>query len=585
MGNFNEKGCFGRNGKYGNESPAGPALVRLHASFPLGLLPSDPCARVMNGDLFLREPQPLQRWELPAVLLVTVLGGILRLWSIGDVPPGLWYDEAIIGLGVLKILREPGLPIFFMLQGHAEEPLFYYLNVPGVLIGGANGLSLRVTSAIIGTLTVPAVWWSARQFLDPKRALLAAIIFAGMRWHVHFSRLSFRTLLSPIACALITGFLARAVRSWRKSDLIAAGALTGLGLYTYLSMRLYVIIAALSLLTGWWIMRACPIRRLALWAAAAAMVFLPLGIDYIVHPEHFSARQGEVTENMSAGLVAKQVRDIALMPAFRGDHVGKHNVPGSPRFLQTYVLGSDVEDAHARWIDASRSREGAPDRHGTGLPVFDLLTGMVFYVGVVLVIAAAIRREWPAIHLLLWLTIGSLASVLSFGAPNMLRLLYLAPVAAMILACAAEWIARRTGMKPRVQLSLLVAFSVWFVAGESYRYFQLWPKHPAVWGEFNSAFAEAAQTLRTQSDAPSTIVVPEYILNAPTFEFESDVIRERLRGDASDEIPAEAWWLAPAPPWPGLKSLPQPAVPILELRDRNGETWARVFETKENGPE
>ncbi len=539
----------------------------------------------MSGPLFRLDPQPLERWEIPAVLLATLLGGFLRLWDISSVPPGLWYDEAIIGLGVLKILREPGLPIFFMLHGHAEEPLFYYLNVPGVLAGGANGLSLRVTSAIAGTLTIPAVWWCARQFLDPKRALLAAIVFAGMRWHIHISRLSFRTILTPPICALISGFGSRAIRSGRRSDIAAAGALAGLGLYSYLSMRLYVVIAAASLLAGWWIVRSCPLRRLALWPVAFLIVFLPLGIDYVAHPEHFSARQGEVTENMSAARLLAQARDVALMPVVRGDHVAKHNIPGPPRFVQSHLFGSAVEDSHAQWIDAGRSPTGSPDPHGTGLPVFDLATGTLFCAGFLLVVVASFRREWPAIHLMLWIVVGSLASVLSFGAPNMLRLLFLTPAAAIVVALALGAAADRITRSTTVRTLIFAGFALWFVAGEAYRYFAVWPKHPAVWGEFNSAFAEAARSLRDAEDAPETIIVPEYILNAPTFAFEADAIRERLAGDSTAEPQGRAWWLAPLPPYPPVANLPQPARPVIELPTPDGSPWAIVFETNANGPE
>lgn len=536
----------------------------------------------------LRPPPPrLQRWEIVALIAVTALGAFLRLWRIADLPPGLWYDEAIIGQGVLRILREPGFPIFFMIRGHAEEPLFYYLNVPAVAFFGASATALRATSGVIGTLTIPLVWWAARRLFGPREAFAALVLFAAMRWHVHFSRLSFRTLLTPAFCALATGFLAEAVRGNRRRDWILFGAAVGAGLYTYLSMRLFAVACAGSVaLAAWQAKRdgrmPAVLRNAAFGAATAFAVFLPLGIDYVRHPEHFGARQAEVLDAMTPSRIPRQAVDVALMPILRGDHVAKHNIPGPPRFAQPYLWSTDGADSAAQWQDAAAAGT-APDEHGTGLPAFDAVTGALFFAGLALMLRAALRGSWNDAHVLAWLLLGCLASVLSFGAPNMLRLLLLTPVAAMMIARAAT--AAHDALRPRIGAVanvLAAAFLVFFAAGEARRYFVDWPAHPLTWWGFNSNFAEAARFLRENADdLPENVVVPAEIADTPTFAFEADSVRDRIVRDtdnAAADAQGRTWYLVTRAPWPQNRLAPAEGRIVAELELPGGETWATVVE-------
>ncbi len=543
------------------------------------------------------QPVPaIETWEWVAVALATVVGMALRFWNLHDLPPGLWYDEAIIGLGTLEILHKPGWPVFFMIEGHPEEPLFYYLNALGVGLFGASGFVLRATSAVIGSLTIPLVWWMARRLSGPRVALLAVIFFATMRWHVHFSRLSFRTLLSPMFAVLIIGLLHRALQSARPRDAVACGFAMGLSLYTYLSMRLFVPIAGVAWVLGWWWGR----REPEIWPGArewklpvivggtAMLVFLPLGVDYVRHPEHFKGRQDEVTlvgeDGVQWGLLARQTRDVALMGIVRGDHVPKHNLPGRPQFGQISGWTYDGPDAAARWWDLHRQGAELPDVHGTGKPVFDWLIGVLFYGGLALVIVRAFRRDWTAAALVVWIGVGSMASVLSYGAPNMLRLLYLTPAVAMVLALALDSLAQAISVRinRRVAMTFCVGALVWFAVGETKRYFVDWPTHPAVWGDLNSDQAQLARELRTLPDRPKVVVVPEYLMGHPTFRFETSSISDALVPDAefdAKNIEGEFWVVVPRRPMPPVRiddELLKSARMVAELRRPDGEAWARV---------
>ena len=76
---------------------------------------------------------------------------------------------------------------------------------------------LRLSSALLGALTVPALWMLARALFDRPTALAAAVVLAGFAPHVHFSRIGLPhvadALFGTLALAGIAGGLAGAGRS------------------------------------------------------------------------------------------------------------------------------------------------------------------------------------------------------------------------------------------------------------------------------------------------------------------------------------------------------------------------------------
>jgi len=61
---------------------------------------------------------------------VIALAGILRFWQLGDVPPGLYRDEAANGLDALDVIegRRDGQSPFYFSANNGREPLYIYLT-------------------------------------------------------------------------------------------------------------------------------------------------------------------------------------------------------------------------------------------------------------------------------------------------------------------------------------------------------------------------------------------------------------------------------------------------------------------------
>lgn len=544
------------------------------------------------------EREPIGRFEIAAIALITLIGAVVRAVFMVRAP-GFYYDEAIYALDGLRVLREPGWPIFFDTLNHMREPLYIYLLAGTQWLLGPSVMVARGTATLVGVITIPVVWALAREWRGPLFALFAGIIFATLRWHVHFSGLCFRTITSPLMAALVALFFLRLYRTRSLGDAIGLGLSLGIGAYSYLSFRLFPFIMLPPMMiacigAGRTLDRAMS-KRMGQAVLIAAVVFAPLGIHFVRNPDHFSGRSDEVSIFSRPGLILSQARDVALMPLLRGDHVGKHNIPGPPRFAQLTEPKPEVTaELWALERDGARMSGVPPmDQHGTGLPIFFPLAGLMFYAGLALTLWKS-RRDPRDLLMITWLLVGSLASVLSFGAPNMLRLLYLSPLAALLLTeglrlCAAGFsrLALRVGDSsepPRAATWLANLLTVGILGPvlalhllvEGHRAWQ-WPTHPMVPVEFNTDLADLGAYLASQPDR-LPVRLPAVLADHPTLRYVAD-------GYAINPPVAEVkdkWWefeasLGMEPP-PAIPSRPAPDGRTHVMRLPNGVVVGTLVE-------
>ena len=161
-------------------------------------------------------------WWMVAVLLVAA---VLRLIAFGEVPPGLYRDEAYHGLDSLDILR--GNFSLYFPANNGREPLFIYLIALTVGLLGRSPFALRLVAFFAGLLTVAATGALGRALFSRRVGLLAAAVLAVTLWHVHLSRVSFRAVLLPLFIALTAWQVALGVRgveeTGRQGDKEARG--------------------------------------------------------------------------------------------------------------------------------------------------------------------------------------------------------------------------------------------------------------------------------------------------------------------------------------------------------------------------
>jgi hypothetical protein len=221
--------------------------------------------------------------EGSALLAITLLAFALRWWQLGEAVH-FFVDEVNFVTAMLEFRTAHHVPLLAPFSNLTAFPwLFPYLQSETVNLFGRNLVGLRAVSAVMGTLTIPAVYLLAKALFDRKTALLAALLLATFPPHIHFSRLGINNIADPLFGTLALAFLARALMTNRRMDFVIGGVSLGLTQYFYEGGRLlYPPLAVLWLGLGallWQRTRHSMSyhgRGLALAGLSALLVALPI---------------------------------------------------------------------------------------------------------------------------------------------------------------------------------------------------------------------------------------------------------------------------------------------------------------------
>ncbi|MBL7183422.1 MAG: glycosyltransferase family 39 protein [Anaerolineae bacterium] len=439
-------------------------------------------------------------FELWIVLLVALF---LRVYELGDVPPGLHYDEAANAILAADIARGESHPLFIEAYT-GKEVLFFYLAGAFMRLLGASVFSLRLSSALIGVLTVLITYQLTREMFANQGvraarwlALFSAALLATSYWHVTLSRYGFRAISQPLLQALTLWFLWRGLRRGSNGWLALSGLFCGATAYTYLASRVFpaiLLLVFLSLLIFDKRSRKRRLSQIAVFAVSAAIVFAPLGFYFLTHPQAFSVRIGQVSlfnpelnQGDVLGTFWRSARLAFGMLSLRGEPLWRFNIPGKPVFswpLSVFLL----LDVALSLVKLVRSRNGLE---------------RTFYF-----------------LMLIWLPIMLLPSILAVKeVPSALRSVGLIPLL-FLLPAQGLWMA----VKFKVQSSKFKVFFLLLVLGFSgaatFRdYFGLWTQAAPVYYDNDGDLVDAARYLNQLDTADKETFVSSIHYRHPTMAF------------------------------------------------------------------
>lgn len=314
-------------------------LILLAAGIALVVLAvrQDAPAPSLPGNNDILDP----RLRTLALLSIVILGAIFRLYHLDGLPSDMFNDLAHIYQETDSILRGNWMIYGTVFPG--REPLLFYLNALLAQISGLNFFTLKLSTALIGIVTLPVIYLLGRQAYNDAVGLVAALFLAVAKWHVLISRVGFRGILTPLTTALGLYFLLRGLQQGRRGDLLWAGAWFGLGLYGYtaalatipamiLGLGLYALAGHAREL---WHMR----RSLLLAALIAVLVALPLLRFMLVDGRELfwfrpltrvSEQETDLPEPLGK-LLLQNLLSTAGMFHVRGDIVFRTNIPNDPQ--------------------------------------------------------------------------------------------------------------------------------------------------------------------------------------------------------------------------------------------------------------
>lgn len=187
---------------------------------------------------------------LIALFFILILGFFLRVYQLDKIPSGFFADEASIGYNAYTILTQgkdeygTSYPIFFQAFGEYKNPIQIYTTVPLIALFGLNEFSVRLTSAILGTLGIFGLYLLVKELFKKTEnsrllALFSAIFLAISPWHLHFSRTS---LEGQTAFVAFTIFALYFFFNGQKNLFLLplSLALFSLALYSYFPARIFI---------------------------------------------------------------------------------------------------------------------------------------------------------------------------------------------------------------------------------------------------------------------------------------------------------------------------------------------------------
>jgi len=448
-------------------------------------------------------------YTLAAIVLVA---GVIRFVSLDTIPPGLYFDEAIMGVEGLDAF-ETGRWKWFYPANNGREGLIVNLAGIATLLFGASAFAVRFWPALTGTITIAGVFFFSRALLlwrgpengprdeivsraRARRAdrigLLAAFLMATSFWHIGLSRVGLPAAFVP--CIMLWG-LSLLISAWSGAGTaaptgcrlraLAGGALFGVGLHTYAAFRFAPFVALLLIViecarrSG----RPRAIRRsveiTAIWFASAVLTALPMLLYFMRHPHAFVERASQVSVFSSPEplriLVDSAIKTL-LMLHVRGDPNWRHNIAGSPEIHPLVGLCWLVGVWHF-------ARRRGPERDSPA-------AGIVLLAWHVLLLAPS-ALTWE-------------------GTPHAMRAIGAVPAVMIMAALGADEI----GARLRTRKAYASAFAgVVILAGfhDVGRYFGPWAGNPVTASAFARPYVEVAKFVRALPAG-----TPRFVLaNAP----------------------------------------------------------------------
>lgn len=433
-------------------------------------------------------------------LIILMIGVFLRLHQLATLPPDLGFDPAYYGIDALEIL-DGARPVYFA-TNFGREPLFSYLVAALFITVGVRAFAIHLTSAFIAILTLPAVYFLARElfyreeqeFLRKHGATLAMAFVAVSFWHLAWSRYSVRVILTPLLFALVLGFLMRGLRTGSRKDIWLSGAGLGVGLYTYQLAQPLIILVFAAVFFFYVNQKKRPIAQERKTFLIALMIGMAIAAPLFFYSQN------------NPGAFNRRLDDIVVVSTDEGiqDQLGLLFERGVA-VAKVYFVEGDYD----------------PLINVPGRPLLSPLLGVFFVLGI---LGACFKwRNWIYPFLLFWLVFYSLPGVFADSAAYAKRTFGTLPAVFILIAIgfgllisAIQNIRNLAPWLIQFIWRAVATFVVLFCAGMTYyAYFEVWAANPGLESHFMEQQANIGRYMSELPDDEDIYLSPIWRENAP----------------------------------------------------------------------
>jgi mannosyltransferase len=132
---------------------------------------------MMNEEIEIEEFAP------SLVIIITVIGGLLRVFALGD--KGMWLDETfsvwLASHSVVDILH-------WMVKIDQHPPLYYLLLHYWIALNGDTPFDVRLLSALFGAGTIPVIYLIGKRLSGVMMGLAAAVLLAFSLFNIYYAQ-------------------------------------------------------------------------------------------------------------------------------------------------------------------------------------------------------------------------------------------------------------------------------------------------------------------------------------------------------------------------------------------------------------
>ena len=388
------------------------------------------------------------------------LAFVARATNLEGLPINMHGDEGDMGISARAIANgEPRNP--FGTGWLAFPNLWFFLQSVTLRLFGDPVIGVRMASAVVGALGIPAMYFLGKVSFNRSVGLIAAALLTVYHFHIQFSRLAVNNIGDPLFMALaIAGFI-HGLRRGSLFGFAVAGVALGMLQHFYVSGRIAPIVMVIV------VVHQAIVNGRQVWRCRAGLPIMILGFLVGIGPLalHYTQVPGDL------------VNRINTVNIFGSGYVADLQSKGVS--LQTILLeqlrlgmGAYVfEPDHGSW-------------YVSGIPLLDRLSSVLLVVGL-----GAAARRWRAADATVWpawlMGVALAGGALTTNAPEVQRYVSAAPALCVLIALAIHSVAQSAssalprlarpvrGVVTAALLGSLIVFNLTFYfrdyAAKSYR--------------------------------------------------------------------------------------------------------------------
>ncbi|MGB9706531.1 MAG: ArnT family glycosyltransferase [Microgenomates group bacterium] len=224
--------------------------------------------------------------NLVALILILGWAFFLRVWRVGEIPPGLFGDEVDTGYQAYSILKTGKdyfgnrFPVHFQSFGDWRVPLYIYFETIFVAIFGLRELAVRLPAVILGCLGILVVYFLTKKITNNEKvSLISSFLLAISPWYFHINRVGLEVNFLPILFPLGLLLFWKGLETRNIWFLFGAGIFWGLTPYAYSTPKLFLPLILVVLL-GIWRKEIFKVKKQAsIFLLILFVILLPMGVE------------------------------------------------------------------------------------------------------------------------------------------------------------------------------------------------------------------------------------------------------------------------------------------------------------------